>query len=568
MKKNALFALFTVIFILFTAFTLTGCGGGTPADTSAQSTAEETVPETDPPEIVICENGSSRYRLLVPGGCSSTVKDGAVDLMTEIGFRLNGMALTYDNDPNPAPEGVRDIIVGKADRPAVKEAAAKIIMPHDFIIYAASDGTIVIYSENEGQIAEGCRAFAAMMKADGSRKTIPGGDYYHSYEYPAAGLRICGADVKEYSIIVPDGAQSELEAAEKIRDMIYESTGYNLPVTSASGSSSDREILVGNTTRTEDDRYYAGSDALTGGEFAIETAGNRLICAFSSSGRRQMLDRLSGLISGKNVENLSLREKNSAILPSLDGKTVLFLGNSHTYYGGNVTTTRGPSTRDSGWFFQIAKSFGEKVSVINMTYPGEKFTDLYPRLTSQKPEWFEKIDVVIMQQAGTANDETALTYARKIRDLFPEDTVFAYIISEYCVRNNQTYTLNAAETLKEEGMLVADWGHTAWDLMDGKVPGMTHEYVKTTFRVNKNDTFHPNTLSGYITAITCYATVTGKKMEGTPYSFITDSYLKSFISEYYTSAGDTNIIEIFHDEEEMKRIQAIVDRRVAEVNGR
>ena len=53
---------------------------------------------------------------------------------------------------------------------------------------------------------------------------------------------------------------------------------------------------------------------------------------------------------------------------SLDGKKVMFAGNSLTYYGEIVINNDGSPTRNKGVFEKIAETFGDKVKVTNFTY--------------------------------------------------------------------------------------------------------------------------------------------------------------------------------------------------------
>jgi hypothetical protein len=60
---------------------------------------------------------------------------------------------------------------------------------------------------------------------------------------------------------------------------------------------------------------------------------------------------------------------------SLDGKRIMFAGNSLTYYGEVVINRDGSPTRNKGVFEKIAEFFGDKVSVTNFTYGSAGFTD-------------------------------------------------------------------------------------------------------------------------------------------------------------------------------------------------
>ena len=66
--------------------------------------------------------------------------------------------------------------------------------------------------------------------------------------------------------------------------------------------------------------------------------------------------------------------KYSAVTP-LDGKRVMFAGNSMLYYGEVVINTNGSPTSKKGIFEKVAESFGDKVAVTNFTYGSAGFFD-------------------------------------------------------------------------------------------------------------------------------------------------------------------------------------------------
>ena len=62
-------------------------------------------------------------------------------------------------------------------------------------------------------------------------------------------------------------------------------------------------------------------------------------------------------------------------LRSLDGLSVLFIGNSFIYYGNCVTDKS--RDNDEGYFFQLARSNNERVRVYNYTYGGKNLKYIY-----------------------------------------------------------------------------------------------------------------------------------------------------------------------------------------------
>ena len=62
---------------------------------------------------------------------------------------------------------------------------------------------------------------------------------------------------------------------------------------------------------------------------------------------------------------------------NLDGKKILFIGNSFVYYGGAVE--HGSQKKaDKGWFYQICKANGDDVTVYDCTYGSHHLYDFNP----------------------------------------------------------------------------------------------------------------------------------------------------------------------------------------------
>lgn len=67
-----------------------------------------------------------------------------------------------------------------------------------------------------------------------------------------------------------------------------------------------------------------------------------------------------------------------SVASQLNGKKVLFIGNSFIYYGGCVIKGKQGNT-DKGIFHAICKSNGDKVKVYDCTYGGHRLRDFTPR---------------------------------------------------------------------------------------------------------------------------------------------------------------------------------------------
>ena len=88
---------------------------------------------------------------------------------------------------------------------------------------------------------------------------------------------------------------------------------------------------------------------------------------------------------------------------SLNGKKVLFVGNSFVYYGNCVIDGSGES--DKGYFYQLARANGEDVTVINHTYGGRTLSYIYENHLPKDRDYYKDVECVFMSEAGQNNEE-------------------------------------------------------------------------------------------------------------------------------------------------------------------
>ncbi|MBQ8331375.1 MAG: SGNH/GDSL hydrolase family protein [Clostridia bacterium] len=285
-----------------------------------------------------------------------------------------------------------------------------------------------------------------------------------------------------------------------------------------------------------------------------------------------------------------------AELVSLDGKRVIFIGNSYVYYGRTVINqsssvmTQAKRENDKGFFYQLCKANGQEVDVTNWTFGGHSLGDIFGapcahassacRGTRHENELKNRYyDYVFVSPGGgsrqAAEIEEDFDY---IINFFKEANPNVKIVclanlgchgySSFGTDRPEIYTYYS--TLAEKGVMIADWGGLVYRIMHGiyQVPGGTQTYGKNSFIVK--DGYHPNMLAGYITTLMAYCTVTGEKAVGQTYSFCNNSAQNSnfnfsaYIDQYYTSKITTNFPDIFASEGDMKGIQELVDQYITE----
>jgi len=277
----------------------------------------------------------------------------------------------------------------------------------------------------------------------------------------------------------------------------------------------------------------------------------------------------------------------------LDGKKIIFIGNSHTYYGKTVlekkqsVLTQAARSNDQGYFYQICKKNGADVEVTNWTFGNHDFTDLFEECTADRGcngvdhlsyLTDRSFDYVIMQQGSSEGSaELFVNKCNMVMDIFKAanpEVKFVLLVQRRAHEKNYTW-LSGLKALDAQGVTIVDWGKLVDDLITGEttVPGATLNYNQNSFIICKSssDGYHPNMLTGYITSLMTYCAITGEDAEGQDYSFCGDESINShfsfssFIGSYYTYNGaTTNFDKVFASEDDMTGIQRRIDKYLAE----
>lgn len=287
---------------------------------------------------------------------------------------------------------------------------------------------------------------------------------------------------------------------------------------------------------------------------------------------------------------------------SLDGKKVIFIGNSFIYYGQTVfersweINTQEMRSYDTGYFYQLCKANGENVSVTNWTFGSHSLANFCQHPCANKncksygsdhlghltDSYFDYV-IISGGRKSTTTEEAFLGSMETLMEFFREanpDVKFVYL----CCSGSHNISvdpslpvnvLNNLKTIEKWGVTVVDWGKLVADIINGdvEIPGAKETYNKNSFIVanSQKDGYHPNQLTGYITSLMTYCAITGKSAVGQPYGFCSDTSLDrrfsfdSYISEHYVyGSATTNYPEIFASEEDMKGIQTLADKYLAE----
>ena len=286
-----------------------------------------------------------------------------------------------------------------------------------------------------------------------------------------------------------------------------------------------------------------------------------------------------GLMSGCKKGNVQV----------LEGKKIIFVGNSFTYFGKTVlekkqtVLTQEKRSNDHGFFYQLCKENGIEVEVTNWTFGGHTLAQTFggncnadrgcdgvdhlSYLTDRN------FDYVVIQEGSGQPD--SLEWVEKVMRVFQEanpNVKFVYLEHSNAHFNSFSRVTQLKE-LAEKGVTVVDWGALVVDVVNGKtaVPDATQEYNKNSFIISKSekDGYHPNMLTGYITTLMTFCAITGVRAEGQNYLFCDDMSINkaydpfTFTSKYYTYSP-SNFYNILASEPDMKGIQKMIDRYLDE----
>ena len=260
-----------------------------------------------------------------------------------------------------------------------------------------------------------------------------------------------------------------------------------------------------------------------------------------------------------------------AVFKSFDKKRIAFVGNSFTFYGKCVNVNAFDGL-DDGYFYKLARSLGDDVTVTNFTWGGASFWHkgsgfaqrmLYEKMKELHPAYynnpeglpvedFYRQDAVVLQQSGDRIKET-YEDARLIMSLFAPETVFGFYITTYDAFHDFEPSFEAAERIRDGGGVYIPLGHMVNDIIKGNatVKNSEFEYNKNSFIVCKEgDGFHPNTLTGYLTALTVYYAFTERDITDAAYDFAC-----GLDKEKHYTLGETNHGEILCSDKELRALK-------------
>ena len=282
---------------------------------------------------------------------------------------------------------------------------------------------------------------------------------------------------------------------------------------------------------------------------------------------------------------------------ALDGKKVIFIGNSYTFWG--LTTLTDPAgsytqqsrSHDEGLFYQLCKANGMEVEVTDWVYGGHNVTDIMSHscmyesgdclgmdhLSYLEDPYYDYVAIQPFFETEYTGD--LVSHLQPTVDFFRAanpNVKFLLLVPHMTFESNFKW-YDSVPQLQESGFIICNWGGMIQDIIhkNTTVPNATEQYYRCSFVVSKfeNDGYHQNILAGYLTALMVYCAITGDSAVGQPYMFCDDTSLsgrfglEKYRTNNYIIEPYTNFVEIFHSKADMRGLQTLVDQYLVKYNG-
>ena len=138
---------------------------------------------------------------------------------------------------------------------------------------------------------------------------------------------------------------------------------------------------------------------------------------------------------------------------TLEGKSILFIGDSFVYYGKVVLDGSPSRYEDQGYFYQLCKSVGAQVSVTNWTYGGKGISYIYENYMDDMIDYYYDYVVFSGGRNSQSKAEDYFTVLQSYMDLFTRvnpDVEFFYLVSSgaHNISVNESFPVEILNNLK------------------------------------------------------------------------------------------------------------------------
>lgn len=266
---------------LITVFSLVGCQGGNPAETTVAPETSEEVTEPVVVPVDLTADTLAQYTIHRP----YSVKGESIEVTIASAKKLrDAIKETFDlnldlkddwyKTTDGLPETAKEILVGKTDRVETANALA-VIKAKDYVIAFENERIVITAGTDDG--VEKAVDYFIEKYIDTANKKITLTEHLLDiveYEYPMGSISIGGVALTDYVIVYPKNSDLiTYYTAVAMSDYLYDNAGIKLDVVDDSTAESQYELLVGDTNRAASN---IGIE-LTSEEYSLSISGTKVV---------------------------------------------------------------------------------------------------------------------------------------------------------------------------------------------------------------------------------------------------------------------------------------------------
>lgn len=429
---------------LITVFSLVGCQGGDPAETTlAPDTSEEiTEPVAVPVELtadIIAQYTLHRPDIVKGESIEATI--AATKKLREAIKETFGVTLDLKDDWYKAsdglPETAKEILVGKTNRVEATNTLA-LIKAKDYAIAFENERIIITAGTDDG-VTKAVDYFIEKY-IDAANKKITLTEHLLDiveYEYPMGSISIGGVAITDYKIVYPkNGDLITYYTAVAMADYLYDNAGIKLEVIDDTQAATQYELLVGDTNRAESnigieltsDQYslsISGTKVVMQGDYyMVGAAASTLINDYFTAGGKPV--DVTNLPTAPAAASFTFKEATSGIMMIGDGMSAIhfaaavdtgvipeFLANRLPY--------QAECTTASYSVLQLGKSYTDSAAAATALSSGYKTINGYLGVNHKK-----KVQQNIRELAHESGAKTAVVTTDKITGATPSGYLCHY----------------------------------------------------------------------------------------------------------------------------------------------
>ncbi len=237
--KNKLFRI--LLICLTGAILFTGCSTGADTeDPTGTNAVSEEITEILDQGLVAVKNGKSDYKIVYPEG-NEVAKSAATTFKTTV-FRKTGATLSVISDSTAAT--ANEILIGATNR----EASGVVSLNGYLDYYAGAVDTAIVLNAGSKKVFSDLFEDFFEFCLQNDTIVVPGGwELKNINEY----IHLTEKGESDYVIVVKKNSSYDNGRAAYVRDLILERTGVTLPIVFDTAAATDKEILIGTTSREE-----------------------------------------------------------------------------------------------------------------------------------------------------------------------------------------------------------------------------------------------------------------------------------------------------------------------------